>query len=95
MAKVTKNGAKIDAKSIKNDSWERLGEVLGKGLLQDPQIWGTPDAFLDPFGATWSTLGATLGPLGAKWRPKGAKMDPKMDQKSMPKSMHKSMPKKY
>ena len=33
------------AKMLNNDTWERLAEQVGKGLPQDPQIWGAPMLF--------------------------------------------------
>ena len=56
----TENPPKINQKFIKNQSWRRLGGVLGRLNGQDRKMKG-PIGFL---GASWSRLGGLLGRLG-------------------------------
>ena len=71
----SKDRAKFNPQFVKNGAWERLGEVLETGPLQDPQKVVPAYAFLGPFGDMWPIFGATWGQVGAKWRPKGPKTE--------------------
>ena len=77
---------KSDAKIHKNDPWERLGEVLKTGMLQDPPMAAASLRNEGHFGWRYWV------PLGATWRkiatqrcqngdPNQSKIGPKIDAK--------------
>ena len=75
----TENPPKINQKFVKNQSWRRLGGVLGRLNGQDRKMKGA----VGFSGSSWGRLGGLLGRLGGllgpswrSWRPLGPSKNP-------------------
>ena len=67
---------------IKNDAWERLGEMFETCRFQDPQKLGAPMLFwtlLAQLGGFWVPLGATWRQMAAQGIQNQSKIDSKID----------------
>ena len=82
----TENPPKINQKLVKNQSWRRLGEVLGRLGGQDRKMKGAvgfSGSSWGRLGGLLDRLGGLLGPSWRSWRPLvRLKIHAKIDRKS-------------
>ena len=65
---------------LKNETWERLAEQLGKGLPQDPRYW-VHQCFFEPFWYRLVDFGSTWRQMAAQGCQNGAQNGLKIDAK--------------